>query len=121
MSFSPERNINIFLSYAHEDQEIADAISGALRSAFYDTFDITLMSEFPLGLNWREVINESIRATDIMIAIATGRLKPGHSYTGFEIGSFTTSVMFQPNMKIAPAIPRRGRVPSKARRASARP
>jgi hypothetical protein len=107
MTFSPERNINIFLSYAHEDQDIADAISSTLRSAFYDTFDITLMSEFQLGLNWRDVINESISATDIMIAIATGRLKPGHSYTGFEVGSFTASMKFQPNMKIAPEVARR--------------
>jgi hypothetical protein len=107
MPYSTEHNINIFLSYAHEDQAIADAIAVTLRRAFFDTFDITLMSEFPIGLNWRDLINNSIEATDIMIAIATGRLKPGHSFTGFEIGSFTTSMRFRKNMTIAPDVARR--------------
>jgi TIR domain len=107
MAYSTEKNINIFLSYAHEDQAIADAVATMLRSAFYETLDITMMSEFPAGLNWRRLIDESIEATDLMIAIATGRLKPGHSFTGFEIGSFTTSMRFRPTMTVAPTVPRR--------------
>jgi len=107
MAYSTEKNINIFLSYAHEDQAIADAIATMLRGACYETLDITMMSEFPVGLNWRRLIDDSIEATDIMIAIATGRLKPGHSFTGFEIGSFTTSMRFRPNMTVAPTVLRR--------------
>jgi len=107
MPYSTEHNINVFLSYAHEDQGIADAVASALRRAFFETLDITMMSEFPAGLNWRNLINDSIEETDIMIAIATGRLKPGHSFTGFEIGSFVNSMRHRPNMKIAPDVARR--------------
>ncbi|WP_029586689.1 toll/interleukin-1 receptor domain-containing protein [Bradyrhizobium sp. URHD0069] len=107
MPYSTAESINIFLSYAHEDQAIADTIASTLRKAFYDTFDITMMSEFPVGLNWRRLIDDSIESTDIMIAIVTGRLKPGHSFTGYEIGSFSTSMRFKPNMGIAPKLARR--------------
>jgi hypothetical protein len=107
MPFSIARSLNIFLSYAHEDQKIADAIASILRMAFFDTFDVTLMSEFPIGVNWRELISESIEKTDILIAIASGRLKPSHSFTGFEIGSFTTSMRHRPNMELAPTVVRR--------------
>src|ERR1700709_898346 len=107
MPYSTENNINVFPSYAHEDQGIADAVASALRRAFFETLDITMMSEFPAGLNWRNLINDSIEETDIMIAIATGRLKPGHSFTGFEIGSFVNSMRHRPNMKIAPDVARR--------------
>jgi hypothetical protein len=107
MPYSAAKNINVFLSYASEDQAIADAVAGILRKAFYDTFDITMMSEFPVGLNWRRLIDDAIETTDIMIAIATGRLKPGHSFTGYEIGCFMTSIRFKPSMGIAPTLPRR--------------
>ena len=107
MPYSTAQTINVFLSYAREDQAIADAVAAMLRKAFYDTFDITMMSEFPVGLNWRRLIDDAIETTDIMIAIATGRLKPGHSFTGYEIGCFMTSVRFKPNMGIAPTLPRR--------------
>jgi TIR domain len=107
MPFSIARSLNIFLSYAHEDQKIADAIASILRMAFFDTFDVTLMSEFPIGVNWRELISESIEKTDILIAIASGRLKPSHSFTGFEIGSFTTSMRHRPNMELASTVVRR--------------
>src|SRR4051812_33456454 len=107
MPYSTEQNINIFLSYAQEDQAIADAIASILRKAFFDTFDITMMSEFPTGLNWRNLIDDAIETTDIMIAIVTGRLKPGHSFTGYEIGSFSFSMRSKPNMNIAPNVKRR--------------
>ena len=107
MPYSAAPTINIFLSYASEDQMIADAIAGMIRKGFYDKFDITMMSEFPVGLNWRQLIDDSIEATDIMIAIATGRLKPGHSFTGYEIGCFRTSMRFKPKMAVASTLPRR--------------
>jgi hypothetical protein len=84
-----------------------DAIANMMRTAFFGIFDITMMSEFPIGVNWRQLIDRTANATDIMIAIATGRLKPGHSFMGQEIGSFTTSMTFKPNMTIAPSVSRR--------------
>jgi hypothetical protein len=107
VSYSPAPNINIFLSYASEDQVIADAVADMIRKGFYDKFDITMMSEFPVGINWRSKIDDSIVVTDIMIAIATGRLKPGHSFTGYEIGSFMMSKRINPNMRVGSNLPRR--------------
>jgi len=107
MPYSSAPNINIFLSYASEDQAIADAIADMIRKGFYDKFDITMMSEFPVGINWRSKIDDSIVVTDIMIAIATGRLKPGHSFTGYEVGSFMMSKRLNPNMRVGSNLPRR--------------
>jgi hypothetical protein len=78
-----------------------------IRKGFYDKFEITMMSEFPVGINWRNKIDDSIVVTDIMIAIATGRLKPGHSFTGYEIGSFMMSKKINPYMRLGSNLPRR--------------
>jgi hypothetical protein len=107
MPYSTAPNIKIFLSYAHEDQTIADAIASMLRQAFFSTIEITMMSEFPLGVNWQQLIVDSAENTDIMIAIATGRLKPAQSFTGYEIGCFMASKSSRRNMKIATDLERR--------------
>ena len=49
----------------------------------------------------------SIRQTDILIAIATSRLKPSHSFTGFEVGAFTFSLHSMPRMERYPTEERR--------------
>ncbi|NEJ03092.1 toll/interleukin-1 receptor domain-containing protein [Rhizobium ruizarguesonis] len=102
MPYSESKALNIFLSYAHEDQAIADAIANKLREAFFNTVEITMMSEFPSGLGWRELIDNAIEKTDVLIAIASGRLKPGHSFMGYEIGSFHFSTRGKPFMALAP-------------------
>jgi hypothetical protein len=102
-----DTTLNIFLSYAREDQKIADALAATLRAAFGNTFNITLMSEFPIGVKWRELIIESIEKADILIAIASGRLRASHSFTGFEVGAFVASVHSRPKMIAAPRIDRR--------------
>jgi hypothetical protein len=107
MPYSESSKINIFLSYASEDQTIADAIADMIRKGFYDKFAITMMSEFPAGINWRSKIDDSIVDTDIMIALATGRLKPEHSFTGYEIGSFMMSKRIKQYMRVGSNLPRR--------------
>src|SRR5262249_41956448 len=87
MPFSRNDALNVFLSYASEDGEIADALARALRAAFVSDIEVTMMSEFPSGVNWRRLIGDSIAQTDLMVAIATGRLKPSHSFTGVEVDS----------------------------------
>lgn len=107
MPFSDSRKLNLFLSYASEDQSIADAVANTLRAAFHDAIELTMMSEFQVGLNWNDIIDDSIAKTDILIAIATGQLKPGHSFTGYEIGSFNMSARTQPTMTLLPKQRRR--------------
>jgi hypothetical protein len=99
--------MKIFISYATEDQKIADVLKLSLKAAFRDDIDITMMSDFATGLNWRGVIQQSISETDVMIVIATGRLKPSHSFTGAEVGAFGQSVFTQPKMKKWPNLQRR--------------
>jgi hypothetical protein len=100
-------SMKIFISYASEDQRIADVLKLSLKAAFRDDIDITMMSGFAIGLNWPDVIQQSISETDVMIVIATGRLKPSHSFTGAEVGAFGQSIYTQPKMKKWPNLPRR--------------
>jgi hypothetical protein len=110
MPYSNSNALNVFLSYASEDDSIADALARALRAAFVDQIDLSMMSEFPSGTKWRELIQDSISQTDILIAIATGQLKPSHSFTGYEIGQFDFSLGVQPKMKRFPKL-KRGMIP----------
>ena len=99
--------LKVFISHATEDGEIADALAKTLRASFVRSIEITKMSEFDLGVNWRQLIDDSINETDILIAIATGRLKPSHSFTGYEVGNFASSVRSNPKMGSFPQWERR--------------
>jgi hypothetical protein len=99
MPFTDTASIKIFISYASDDERIADILAKTLRATFVNSIEITMMSEFPVGINWRRLIDSGISQTDILIAITSGRLKPSHSWTGFEIGSFSFSTSIAPKMK----------------------
>jgi hypothetical protein len=99
MAFSAAKAIKLFISHAREDLNIVDAIAQTLRAAYLNDIEITMMSEFPAGSNWRKTIMTAVRETDIMISVATGRLKPSHSFTGMEIGVFLESRETRPNMR----------------------
>jgi hypothetical protein len=98
--------LSLFLSYASEDRSIADALATCLSASFGDRIDLKRMSKFPLGASWREQINENLDRADVLIAIASGRLKPGHSFTGYEIGAFHFSCRKSSNMAAYPNISR---------------
>lgn len=87
----PSKLLTIFLSYVSEDAPLAQAIGPRLSDTFRGSVDIRYMAEFPLGLNYRALINEAAEAADILLLITTGRKKPSHSYTGYEIGYFRRS------------------------------
>jgi hypothetical protein len=95
---SDSNAMKLFISYASEDQQIADVLKLTLKAAFRDEIYIIMLSEFATGLNWKGIIEQSISETDVMIVIATGRLKPSHSFTGYEVGAFKQSVFVQPMM-----------------------
>ena len=107
MPYSDSNALNVFLSYASEDSSIADALARALRTAFFDRLDLSMMSEFPSGTKWRDLISDSIAQADILIAIVAGRLKPGNSFTGYEIGQFDSSLRYNPTMSRFPELKRR--------------
>jgi TIR domain len=84
MPYTVEDRLNVFMSFASEDAGIANAIAATLRKAFPRDVEITTMNEFPLGENWRYLVDNSIAKTDVLVAVATGRLKPSHSVAQFE-------------------------------------
>jgi hypothetical protein len=98
MPYTEEDSLNVFLSFSSEDVGIASSIASTLRKAFPREVEITAMNEFPLGENWRELIDNSIDRTDVLIAIATGQLRPSHSFTGQEVGSFSFSMREKPKI-----------------------
>ena len=107
MPFSENDALKVFISYASEDQSTADVLKLTLKAAFNENIEITMMSEFVTGLNWRGIIQKSISGTDVMIVVATGRLKPSHSFTGAEVGAFGQSIFTQPTMARWPFLQRR--------------
>ncbi|WP_316224873.1 MULTISPECIES: toll/interleukin-1 receptor domain-containing protein [unclassified Bradyrhizobium] len=92
----PSQALSIFISYASEDVPFAQAIRQRLKDAFQFSIDITEMSQFGLGLNYRDEIDQGLEAADILLIIATGRERPSHSFTGYEVGYFRKSMRGRP-------------------------
>lgn len=92
----PSQTLTIFLSYASEDEPFAVAIGQRLSDIFKASVHVKYMQKFSLGLNWAELIDESADSADILLIITTGRQKPSHSYTGYEIGYFRRSQVVRP-------------------------
>lgn len=98
MPYSDSKSLKLFLSYASEDQAIAGAFAECLLDSFDTNVEIQMMSKFQVGSNWRQLIDDDLDRADILIAIASGRLKPGHSFTGYEVGAFAFSCRRTPKM-----------------------
>jgi len=85
--------LNIFVSYAHEDQDIALTIQNMLQ----DTFGVALCKVFidtrsiPLGGDIKQTIMEELRTAHTMIVVATGVARTSHDWTGWELGAFQMS------------------------------
>jgi hypothetical protein len=91
-----ENKTNIFLSYASED----DAVAKVLETAFVDlsgelgnelkvTRDV---HSFVQGRPLRDEVLDNLELADVLFIIYTEALKKSHSWTGFEIGAFTTFI-----------------------------
>jgi hypothetical protein len=94
-----QARLQIFVSYATEDETLARAISEELRRAFSAAIlKVAIAAEFPLGTAWRQALEDALNSTDILLIVATGLQKLSHSYTGFEVGYFKGSSKHQPKM-----------------------
>jgi hypothetical protein len=100
-------SLKIFLSYAREDESLARALDKSLSGTFGGGIDLARMSTFPLGASWRSEINKLLDRADVLIAITSGRRKPGHSFTGYEIGAFHFSCLRSPTMEAYANVPRK--------------
>jgi hypothetical protein len=84
--------VGVFLSYAHEDNDILQAVHRAFEvirqqtrqqlEIFYDKKSINEGDFFD------NTIRDALRNSDYFIILYTGSYKRSHSYTGFELGYF---------------------------------
>jgi TIR domain len=83
-------NPSVFISYAHEDKELAIAFSNMLNQTFGRALaEVFLdMKSIPLGEDIGADIKEALRRTDVLIILSTGALRGSHSWGGFELGYF---------------------------------
>jgi len=101
---SDERRLRVFISYSSEDRILATSIADELRRSFGPTaLKVDIDIEFSLGVNWRARLEDDLNKTDILLVVATGKEKVSHSFTGFEVGFFSSSKNSQPKMPNFPA------------------
>ena len=98
--------LEIFLSYASEDQKLVDAVATALIGAFQRSVNLTYMSEFALGAAFRDKIDEAVDKADVFLAIASGRPRFSFTFTGYEVGYFRRSRKERPLITDSPRIER---------------
>jgi hypothetical protein len=84
------RRFRIFISYASEDQQIAEAIRKCLTLALGDVFAEINIDKWFLqpGIDFKKQIRSKLEITDVLIIVYTGTEKPSHGYTGWEVGFF---------------------------------
>src|SRR5262245_13307905 len=90
--------LHVFISYATEDANLAQAINLGLKTVFTQLIKTTLDSNMKLGVKWPPELEEALSRADVLLIISTGREKPSHSYTGFEVGFFRASMLAKPTM-----------------------
>ncbi|MGA3092155.1 MAG: hypothetical protein ABSD75_26400 [Terriglobales bacterium] len=85
------RRFRVFISYASEDFQIAEAIRKCLSLALGEVFaEINIDKRFlQPGLDFRKQIQAKLEATDVFIIAYSGtKDKESHGYTGWEVGYF---------------------------------
>ena len=88
----PYRPAGVFISYASEDHEIAQAVYQSLQAVgetIYDRMKIFLDSKsIDGGDEIRADIREGLKKSDFLVVLYTGLFKRSHGYTGWEVGFF---------------------------------
>src|SRR5258705_2410244 len=85
-------NVHVFISYSHDDIDIARCLEEHLTKVnpdrvkcFLDAYSIRS------GERWDSAIIANLKAADWLIFLYTGRERRSYDYCGFEIGIFTSS------------------------------
>ena len=88
----PYRPASVFISYASEDHDIAQAIYKSLQDlgeTIFDQIKIFLDSKsIEGGDEIRADIKAGLRKSDFLMVLYTGLFKRSHGYTGWEVGFF---------------------------------
>ena len=86
------RPAGVFISYASEDHDIAQAVYQSLQAlgeTIFDRIKIFLDSKsIEGGDEFRTDIKEGLKKSDFLVVLYTGVFKRSHGYTGWEVGFF---------------------------------
>jgi hypothetical protein len=92
--------LNVFISYAHEDQKINDALCAMLEDIFGEDIHLFYDNEsLHAGEDIDGKIQEELRKADTMLIISTGLMRASHSWTGFELGFFAATHESKPGVR----------------------
>ncbi|UFZ04920.1 toll/interleukin-1 receptor domain-containing protein [Bradyrhizobium ontarionense] len=88
----PYRPAGVFISYASEDHDVAQAVyqtMQALSETIFDRVRIFLDSKsIEASDEIRQDLRAGLRKSDFLVVLYTGQLKKSHGYTGWELGFF---------------------------------
>jgi hypothetical protein len=88
----PYRSAGVFISYASEDHDIAQAVFQALQAVSGTVFDRIWTFLDSKSIDPGNEISDEIKAglnkSDFLVVLYTGRFKHSHGYTGWEVGFF---------------------------------
>ncbi len=85
---SKSRVFRFFISYAHEDEKIAIAVSNVLQTAMGPSAEVFIDSGLRFGLSFQDEIKKKLDETDTLVVVDSSVLKPAFGYTGMELGYF---------------------------------
>ena len=97
-------NVHVFISYSHNDKELAECVRDELKKANPDrvTFFLDAYS-IRSGERWDLSIISNLKAADWLIFIYTGRDRRSYDYCGFEMGIFASAHHLDTSQDIAQA------------------
>src|SRR6202046_1850049 len=83
----PER-FQFFISYANEDEKIANAVLTAIKAAVGPSADVFMDVALSFGVGFEEEIKRKLHETNVLVVIHSGILKPAFAFPGLELGFF---------------------------------
>jgi hypothetical protein len=87
----PER-FRFFISYAHEDRRIAEAVEAMIRAAMGPSADVFMDEALSFGVLFEEEIKKELDETNVLVVVHSGILKPAFAFPGLELGYFIRSM-----------------------------
>jgi hypothetical protein len=95
-------DVHVFISYSHDDKELAECVRDELKKANPDRVTIYLDAySIRSGERWDLSIISNLRAADWLIFIYTGRERRSYDYCGFEMGIFASAHNLDTSQDIA--------------------
>ena len=83
----PDR-FQFFISYASEDDKIANAVSTTIKAAMGPSADVFMDVALSFGVSFEEEIKRKLHETNVLVVIYSGILKPAFAFPGLELGYF---------------------------------